>query len=73
MKFDLTSLDKTTSLTSQKSFGLNGLKPLSKAEESMIKEKFPTGANRRLELYLASGQQRMEIPDGKGRNFDFTV
>jgi hypothetical protein len=73
MKLDTISLDKTSPLTSPKTFGLNGLKPLSIAEESMIQEKFPTGSNRRLELYMSSGLQRTEMPDAKGRHFDFTI
>jgi hypothetical protein len=56
-----------------KTFGLNGLKPLNRDEESMIKTEFPIGKNKKLELYLASGKVKTEVPGSKGQNLDFTV
>lgn len=74
MNLDKISLEKPQALqSSARTFGLNGLKPLSKAEEQLIQEKFPVGTNSRLELYLASGRGRTELPGAKGQNLDFTV
>lgn len=74
MKLANISLEKPQPAAAMKpAFGLNTMKPLSKAEESMIQEKFPAGVNNRLELYLSSGRTRTEQPDGKGRHFDFTI
>ncbi len=67
MKLANITLEKPQPLTTAKAFGLNGMKPLSKAEESMILEKFPAASNSRLELYLSSGRTRTEQPDAKGR------
>jgi hypothetical protein len=52
---------------------VSGLKPLSNDEQELIKQQFPVGANRRLELYMSNGNQRSEMPEAKGRNFDFRV
>lgn len=73
MKLANISLEKTQPPAQSKVFGLNGLKPLSGAEESMILEKFPSGGNSKLELYLANGAGRTEQPNAKGQLFDRTV
>lgn len=52
---------------------LSKLTPLSSDEQSLIQEQFPRGLNRRLELYLSSGGTKVEVPEAKGRNFDFRV
>lgn len=52
---------------------VNGLKPLSSDEQELIKQQFPVGANRKLELYMSNGNHRSEMPEAKGRNFDFRV
>ncbi|TNE71805.1 hypothetical protein EP331_08490 [bacterium] len=56
-----------------KTMSLSNLSPLSSDEKMLIQEQFPYGANKKLELYLANGNSRMENPEAKGRNFDFRV
>ncbi len=46
---------------------------LSSAERNMISSEFPFGQNKKLELYMASGNSRMENPDARGHNLDFRV
>lgn len=58
---------------SDKGAQLSNLTPLSGDEQSLIQEQFPRGSNRRLELYMASGGTKVEVPEAKGRNFDFRV
>jgi len=53
--------------------GLSNLNLLSSDEQALIHEQFPLGSNRRLELYMSNGNSRMEMPESKGRNFDFRV
>lgn len=56
-----------------KAVSSSNLSPLSREEQILIQKQFPQGANRRLELYLSNGNSRAEMPDAKGRNFDFRV
>ncbi|MGM0587474.1 MAG: hypothetical protein ACQETE_03585 [Bacteroidota bacterium] len=46
---------------------------LSKDEQKMISDQFPKGSNKKLELYMSSGNQRTENPDARGNNFDYRV
>lgn len=68
------SIEKAQALyKADKAVSLSNLSPLSRDEQSLIQEQFPQGANRKLELYLSNGNSRAEMPDAKGRNFDFRV
>jgi hypothetical protein len=67
------SVESAQSLYKSGKNGLSNLKPLSSDEQALIHEQFPLGSNRRLELYMSNGNSRMEMPESKGRNFDFRV
>ncbi|HKI45643.1 MAG TPA: hypothetical protein VKA08_09965 [Balneolales bacterium] len=49
------------------------MQPLSKAEESMIQEKFPAASAKPFQVYLRSGMSRMESQISKGTQIDFRV
>jgi len=67
------SVENAQSLYKSGKSGLSNLKPLSSDEQALIHEQFPQGSNHRLELYMSNGNSRMEMPESKGRNFDFRV
>ncbi len=48
-------------------------KSLTDAEQNMIDDQFPTGSNKKLELYMNSGDTRTEQPASKGGNLDFRI
>lgn len=52
---------------------LSQMEKLSDAERSMISDSFPTGQNKKLELYMSSGNTATENPDSRGNNFDFRI
>lgn len=49
------------------------MQPLSKAEENMIQEKFPTAKARSFQVYLKSGISKMENQISKGTQIDFRI
>lgn len=49
------------------------MQPLSKAEESMIQEKFPPASTKPFQVYLKSGMSKMESQISKGTQIDFRV
>ena len=46
---------------------------LSGDEKQLIGQKFKSASPRILELYASNGESRVEQPQAKGRNIDFTV
>lgn len=74
MKLQNITLNPNASSEAKKPiFGLNGMKPLSKSEDEMITKSFPKERSMRLDLYLASGTSKTEIPNAKGQKLDFRV
>ncbi len=47
--------------------------PLSKAEESMIQEKFPRTEMKQFHTYMRSGIQKMESRAAKGTQVDYKI
>lgn len=49
------------------------MQPLSKAEENMIQEKFPTAKAKPFEVYMKSGLSKIENQISKGTQIDFRI